>query len=62
LKEASEKPEGVQRNIAYLGRNDEVILLPAKLLNGLSEHNFRLSTGVDLGCVEEVDTGIVGCL
>lgn len=44
---------------AHLGRDNEVILFPAKLLNCLTQYDFGLSTRVDLGSVEEVDTGIV---
>ena len=40
-----------------LGRNDIGIALPAELLNGLSHDLFGLPAGVDLGVVEEVDTG-----
>lgn len=52
----------LKMRVAYLGRNDQVILLPAKLLNGFSQNDLGLSAGVDLGSVEKVDAGIVGSL
>jgi len=42
-----------------LGRDDEVVALPAKLLDRLPHHPLRLSRGIALGAVEEVDAGVV---
>lgn len=50
---------GVQ---TYLGGDDEVVALPAVLLDGLAHDNLRLAGGVDLGAVEKVDAAVVGGL
>lgn len=42
-----------------LGGDDEVVALPAKLLDRLAHHSLRLSRGIALGAVEEVDAGVV---
>ena len=42
-----------------LGGDDKVILLPAELLNGLSQKYFCLAKGVVLRCIKEVDASII---
>lgn len=43
----------------YLGRNDEIILLPSKLLDCFAENNLRLSAGIYLRRVKEVHACVV---
>lgn len=42
-----------------LGRDYEIVPLPAKLLDGLAHNFFGFASGVSLSAIEEVDTGIV---
>lgn len=44
----------------YLGRNDQIPLLPTKVLDRFPHDNLRLSSGIPLGGIEEVDASIVG--
>lgn len=48
--------------VVDLGGDDKVVLLPAKVLDGLAEDDLGLRGRVVLAGVEEVDTGIVGGL
>lgn len=51
---------GVGVKGVYLGRDDEIVSLPAKLLDGLAHDLFGLTLRVHLGTVKEVDTDVVG--
>ena len=43
-----------------LGRDNQVVPLPAKFLDRLAHDNLGLAARVGLGAVEEVDPGVVG--
>lgn len=43
----------------YLGGDDQVIALPAVLLDSLAHDNLRLTLGVGLSAIEEVDATVV---
>ena len=49
-------------SITYLCGNNQVIALPAILLDGLAEQDLGLAVGVGLGRVEEVDAAVEGDL
>ena len=40
---------------ANLGGHDDVLALDGKVAQGLAEHDFRLSLGIDVGGVDEID-------
>lgn len=43
----------------YLCRNNQIILLPSKVLNRLTEHDLRVAGGVVLSRIEEVHACVV---
>lgn len=48
-----------KKRAAYLGRDDQVVPLPSKLLDRLAHDDLGLALGVHLGRVEEVDAAVV---
>jgi len=45
----------IRRTPVDLCRHDQVVALPAELLDSLSHADFTLAAGVALGAVEEID-------
>ena len=43
-----------------LGRDDQVVALPAEFFDGVAHHDLGLAACVGLGAVEEVDARVVG--
>ncbi len=41
-------------------RDDQIIPLPCKFLNGLTHHAFRLTLRIAFGTVEEINAGVIG--
>lgn len=48
--------------MTYLCRDDQVISVPAKVLDGLAHNDLGLSPSVSLSRIEEVDAAVVGSL
>lgn len=46
----------------HLGGDDQIITLPAKLPDGLTHYDLRLSGRINLSTVKEVHSGIIGGL
>lgn len=51
--------EGVAQ---YLGGDDQIVTVPAELLDRLAHDLLRLASSIGLGAVKEVDTAVVGSL
>lgn len=45
----------------YLCRNDQILLLPSKPLDGLAHDGLRFPAFVSLSGIEEIDSGIIRC-
>lgn len=53
---------GIGGAAQYLGGDDQVVAVPAELLDGLSHDLLRLAASIGLGAVKEVDTAVVRSL